>query len=84
MFSLVDDELGCTDVVKHYIDMGDHHPIWQYPIDAQCTETAEMIADMEKKEPSASSWANPNVLEKDETARFCMDCRHVIAVMLFS
>ena len=29
VFALSDEELGCTDVVKHVIDTGDHSPIRQ-------------------------------------------------------
>ena len=33
VFALSDSELGCTDLVKHFIDTGDHQPFIQQPYD---------------------------------------------------
>jgi len=52
VFALAEDEMGCTDVVKHKIDTGDHPPIKQYPRRTpfvQRAKIASMITDMEKK-----------------------------------
>ena len=88
VFALTDDELGCTDVVTHKIDTGDHPPIKQYPRRTpfvQRAKIASMVADMEKKsivKPSTSSWASPVVLvpKKDGTTCFCIDYRRLNAV----
>ena len=83
LFALQDRELGYTDVVKHSMDTGDHHPIRQ-PV--RCIpfvyrkDIAKMFRDMEKQgvvRPSCSPWASPVVLvpKKDGTKRFCVDYR---------
>ena len=88
VFALAEDEMGCTDVVKHKIDTGDHPPIKQYPRRTpfvQRAKIASMITDMEKKgivKPSVSPWASPVILvpKKDGTTRFCVDYRRLNAV----
>ena len=88
VFALSDEDLGCTDVVKHKIDTADHVPIKQYPRRtpfAQRAKIAAMIADMERKgvvSPSVSPWASPIVLvpKKDGTTRFCVDFRRLNAI----
>ena len=68
VFALADDELGCTLVVQHSIDTGDHAPIKQYPRHTpfvQRAQIAKLVADMERKgviSPSVSCWASPVVL----------------------
>ena len=65
MFALED---GCTGMVTHKIETGDHPPIKQYPRRIpfiQRAKIASMIADMQKQgvvEPSFSSWASPVIL----------------------
>ena len=81
VFALADDELGCTSVVQHSIDTGDHAPIKQYP---RCTpfvqraQIAKLVTDMERKgviSPFVSPWASPVVLvaKKDCSTSFCVD-----------
>lgn len=87
VFALEDGELGCTGMVTHKIETGDHPPIKQYPRRIpfiQRAKIASMIADMQKQgvvEPSFSSWASPVILvpKKDRSTRFCIDYRHVNA-----
>ena len=64
VLALSDDKLGCTSVVQHSIDTGNHAPINQYP---RCTrfvqqaQFAKLVADMERKGvvlPFVSSWAS--------------------------
>ena len=88
VFALSDGELGCTGVMKHRIDTGDHPPVKQYPRRTpfvQRKKIADMIADMEQKgivKPSISSWASPVVLvpKRDKTTRFCIDYRRLNAI----
>ena len=88
VLALSDEDLGCTDVVKHKIDTADHVPIKQYPRRtpfAQRAKIAAMIADLERKgvvSPSVSPWASPIVLvpKKDGTTRFCVDFRRLNAI----
>lgn len=52
VFALDDSELGCTDVVHHAIDTGDHPPIKQQPYRTPAVhrqKIASMVADMEKQ-----------------------------------
>ena len=88
VFVLAKDDLGCTDIVKHKINTGDHPPIKQYPRRTPFTQRAKiasMISDMEKKgivRPSVSPWASPVILvpKKDGTTRFYVDYRRLNAV----
>ena len=80
VFALADDELGCTSVVQHSIDTGDHAPIKQYPrrtLFVQRAQIAKLVADMERKgviSPSVSPWASPVVLvaKKDGSTHFAL------------
>ena len=88
VFALTDDDMGCTEVVKHKIDTGDHPAIKQYPRRTpfvRRTTIASMITEMEKKgvvKPSISPWASPVVLvpKRDGTTRFCVDYRRLNAI----
>ena len=83
IFAKSSDDLGCTDRVKHTIDMRDAKPIRQ-PVRRQPYGKREMekeeISKMLAKgviEPSNSPWSSPIVLvtKKDGSTRFCVDYR---------
>ena len=80
-----DDDLGCTDVVKHRIDTGNAEPIRQparrLPIQ-QRDESQRLVQEMLSRniiEPAQGPWSSPVVLvkKKDGTTRFCVDFRKV-------
>ena len=80
VFALDDSELGCTDIVHHIIDTGDHPPIKQQPYRTAAVhrqKIATMIADMKEQGiicPSSSPWASPVVLvpKKNGQLRFVL------------
>ena len=77
-FALCDSELGCTDLVKHSIDTGDHRAIRQQPYRVPIVyreKIDQMVAEMKEQgivRPSMSPWASPVVLvpKKDGKLRF--------------
>ena len=88
VFALDDSELGCTDLVKHVMDTGNHAPIKQQPYRTPIVRRknmAAMIRAMEEQgvvKPSSSPWASPVVLvpKKDGSVRFCVDYRRLNAI----
>ena len=87
VFSL-EGELGCTNIVQHVIDTGDHPPIKQ-PIRRMPFVHREKISAMVDEmlaqgviQPSVSAWSSPVVLvpKKDGTSRFCVDYRRLNGV----
>ena len=88
VFALSDEELGCTDVVKHVIDTGYHSPIRQQPYRVPVVyqeKISQMIAEMQDQgviRPSFSPWASPVVLvpKKDGKLRLCVDFRLLNAI----
>ena len=88
VFALNDSELGCTDLVTHNIDTGDHKPIRQQPYRTPVIrrhKMDELVAAMQEQgivEPSSSPWASPVVLvpKKDGSLRFCIDYRKLNAI----
>ena len=68
VFALTDQELGCTDIVEHVIDTGEHTPIKQQPYRVPVVhrdKIAEMVTSMQDQgiiRPSVSPWASPVVL----------------------
>ena len=88
VFALDDFELGCTSLVQHKVDTGDHPAIKQMPRRmpfSQREKVAEMVDEMLSKgviQPSASAWASPIVLvpKRDGSLRFCVDYRKVNAI----
>ena len=88
VFALDDSELGCTNLVQHFIDTGDSPPVRQRPyrIPMAHRETVnQMTEEMLERgviQPSMSPWASPVVLvpKKDGTQRFCVDYRRLNAL----
>ena len=88
VFALTDSELGCTGLVQHVIDTGDHPPVKQQPYRAPVVyrdKITQMVTDMEKQNvirPSVSPWASPVVLvpKKNGDLRFCVDYRRLNSV----
>lgn len=80
--------IGCTTLVEHEIDTGDHKPIKQryYPVSPAIQEVLDKEIEVMLKEgiiePSKSGWSSPVVLIKkpDKTYRFCVDYRQLNAV----
>ncbi len=85
VFSSGPDDMGCTDLVTHSIDTGEHRPIRlpprRLPITKQDVEKAEVQKMVDKGviEPCQSSWASPvvSVTKKDGSTRFCVDYQKV-------
>ncbi len=77
--------MGCTDLVTHSIDTGEHRPIRlpprRLPITNQDVEKSEVqkMLDKEVIEPCQSSWVSPVVLvtKKDGSTGFWVDYRKV-------
>ena len=88
VFALSDAELGCTNLIKHCVDTGDHLPIKQQPYRTPIVRRAlisEMINEMCEQgivQPSVSPWASPIVLvpKKDGAYHVCVDFRCLNAV----
>ena len=85
VISLGDDDLGCTDVVKHRIDTGDAAPIRQRARKLPFNQRGEMqhlVGQMLSRniiEPAQGPWSSPVILvkKKDGSTRFCVDFRKV-------
>ena len=88
VFALDDSELGCTSLVQHRVDTGEHPAVKQLPRRmpfSQREKVAELVDDMLKGgiiQPSASAWASPIVLvpKRDGSLRFCVDYRKVNSI----
>ena len=81
VFSLTDQELGCTGIVRHSIDTGEHIPIKQQPHRTAivCRDTIRQMVDQMQHQgivqPSRCPWASPVVLapKRGGSLRFCVD-----------
>ena len=88
VFALTDQELGCTNIVHHSIDTGDHRPIKQQPYRtaiAQRDTIRQMVDQMQSQgivKPSQSPWDSPVVLvpKKDGSVHFCVDYRKLNSI----
>ena len=88
VFALDDSELGCTDLVRHVIDTGDHSPLRQPPHRTPMVyrdKIEQLVDEMQGRgiiRPSTSPWASPVVLvpKKDGSLRFCIDYRRLNAI----
>ena len=85
VFALDNSELGCTRLVRHEIDTGEHPPVKQHfrsvPF-VHRQKITQMVNDMLEPgiiRPSKSPWASPIVFvpQKDGQLRFCVDCRRL-------
>ena len=83
VFAINDSKLGCTNIVHHAIDTGNHMLIKQQPYRTPIVrrdQIKQMLDQMQKQgivQPSKSPWASPVVLvpKKDGSLRFCVDYR---------
>ncbi|KAK4325485.1 hypothetical protein Pmani_003936 [Petrolisthes manimaculis] len=83
IFSTSDLDLGCTDMVEHNIDAGDHRPIKQTArrmAPAQRQEIEKVMENLRSQgviEKSSSHWTSAVVLvrKKDGSVRCCVDYR---------
>ena len=90
VFALNESELGCTTIVEHHVDTGDHtsikQPFRRVPF-VHRDIIAGMVKSMEKQgviRPSTSPWGSPVVLvpKKDGTKQFCVDYRQLNAITM--
>ncbi len=83
LFAASDYDLGCTDLIQHPIDTGDHPPVKLPPYRVAIAEKSKVLDLISKMEsmgairPSASPWSSPIVIvpKKDGSLRFCCDYR---------
>ncbi len=90
VFSRGDDDIGCTDTVKHSINTGNAGPVKQrprrHPVVNQ-DEISRQVDDLKKRgliEASDSAWAANVVLvkKKDGSRRLCIDYRGLNALTI--
>ena len=87
IFSLDKNEIGCTDMAEHIIELMDDEPFkerfWQIapPLLEEVWENLQDMLDGGAIRPSKSPWCNAIVLvhKKDGTLRFCIDFRRLNA-----
>jgi len=88
VFSQLDDDLGTTDIVTHFIDIGNAKPIRKrlrrYP-PAHMKAISQQVDDYLRQgviEPASSAWASNLVLvkKKDGSYHCCVDYRRLNAV----
>ena len=88
VFALTDQELGCTSIVRHSIETGEHRPIKQQPYRTAISRRdiiKQMVGQMQEQgivQPSSSPWASPIVLvpKKDGSLCFCVDYRKLNSI----
>jgi hypothetical protein len=87
-FALSGTKLGCTNIVKHGINTGDHKPIKlrQYQVtgekDKIIKKEVEEMLSSGVIEKSYGAWSSPVVLVKKKTGeiRFCIDYRKLNSI----
>ncbi|KAL9967719.1 hypothetical protein ACROYT_G026008 [Oculina patagonica] len=87
VFSLSEQDLGRTTLIRHHIDTGNARPIKQQPRRTSPSKHAEIERQEENLlqrgivKKSNSPWSSPVVLvtKKDGSQRFCVDYREVNA-----
>ena len=88
LFALNSAELGCTTLIEHSINTGDHQPIKQLPrrvphsLRAKVSQHVQEMLEQGVVTPSHSPWASPIALvaKKDGSTRFCVDYRKLNAI----
>ena len=81
LFALNSTELGCTTLIEHSINSGDHQPIKQlleripHSLRAKVPQHVQEMLEQGLVTPLHSPWASPIVLvaKKDGSTRFCVD-----------
>ena len=87
IFSLDTNEIGCTDMAKHVIELLDEEPFKERfrriapPLLEEVRQNIQDMLDGGAIHPSQSPWCNTVVLvrKKDGTLRFCIDFRRLNA-----
>ena len=85
IFSLDENEIGCTDATEHVIELLDKEPFKERfcriapPLVEEVREHLQKMLDRGTIHPSQSSWCNAVVLvrKKDGGLRFCIDFRRL-------
>lgn len=85
IFSTGPDDIGCTSVVQHHIDMGKAQPICQSPYRLPIHRKAAVEKELVRMKeagvviPSKTPWASAAILvpKKDGSTRFCVDLRRL-------
>ena len=81
IFTLEDEEMGCTEAIEHKIKVTDPKPFKERPMNIpsglleEVKDNLDHVLDVGVIKPSKSAWSNAVVLvqKKDEGLRFCIN-----------